>query len=729
MQERDTGKAAISRDKLRAILIASIGSALSVSVFLLFMQGAGPSPSNGNEVVPWQAWTALALMSVTTLAVTAYVDALTRRTPRLEREMAQRAKELEAANATIRDSELRSRTLLETVADGIVTIDERGTVEMVNPAIERMFGYDAAELVGRNVRALMPEPYRREHDGYLHRYVETGEARIIGNGREVEGIRKDGSIFPIDLAVSEMWLGTTRLFTGVVRDIGDRKQAQRAKSEFVSVVSHELRTPLTSINGALGLIKSGSIGDLPEQLSLMLDIAHNNCARLIRLINDILDVEKIESGKMVFKMALVDLADLIDEAVDANRTYGRERNVELIVMQSVRNAPVYGDFHRLMQVMANLISNAVKFSPAGGEVRVGLVRMSNRFRISVSDDGPGIESEFQERIFQKFSQLDSSNTREGSGTGLGLAISQAIVNQHRGAIAFESAPGSGSIFYFDLPEAEQAAARNGNGENRAHESSALNGGNGRDAARILICSDRPRCRASVRRILENAGYSTSSMGSSEAQDGSLDRLKSDLIVLDGDMSDELAGRLLDRFNDDPAGRFVPRVLLTTGLSAEDSMDVDGRLPPDADREQLLAKIESTLAAQRRRQKSILHVENDRDVGKIVSALLSDLAHVANVKTVRDGKVAIRKNQYDLVILDLLLPDGDGSEILDELVFAKRHKTTPVVIYSVKEPHAHDLERENVRAGLLKSQTSNDELVASVRQLLETNAEGWPHEAA
>ena len=719
----------MSRNKLPAVLAASIGSALSVTVFLLVMHGTEPAPSNENEMVPWHAWTVLALLAVTTLAVAAYVNGLAYRAPRFEREMAKRAEELEAANATIRDSELRSRTLLETVADGIVTIDERGTIEMVNPAIERMFGYDAAELVGRNVRVLMPEPYRREHDGYLHGYVESGDAKIIGIGREVEGMRKDGSIFPIDLAVSEMWLGTTRLFTGVVRDISDRKQAQRAKSEFVSVVSHELRTPLTSINGALGLIKSGNIGDLPDQLSLMLDIAHNNCARLIRLINDILDVEKIESGKMDFKMALVDLAGLIDEAVDANRTYGREQNVELIVMQSVRNAPVYGDFHRLMQVMANLISNAVKFSPAGGEVRVGLVRMPNRFRISVSDDGPGIDPEFGERIFQKFSQADSSSTREESGTGLGLAISKAIVNQHFGTIGFESVPGSGSIFYFDLPEAEWSTVRNGNGENGAPHGKEQDGVNAHETARILICSDQPRCRASVRRILENAGYNTSLMGSSEAQEGPLDQIKPDLIVLDGDMSNELADRLLARFNDDPAGRFVPRILLTTEIAGVNRLDVDGRLPPDADREQLLAMIECTLTAQRRRQKTILHVENDRDVGKIVSALLAEYAHVANVKTVRDGKVAIRKNQYDLVILDLLLPDGDGSEILDELVLANRHKSTPVVIYSVKEAHAHDLERQNVRAGLLKSQTSNDELVASVRRILEEVREDRAHQVA
>jgi len=172
----------------------------------------------------------------------------------------------------------------------------------MNQAACRIFGYDVSEVIGKNVKMLMPEPYHGEHDGYLHNYVSTGHKKIIGIGRQVVGLRKDGSTFPMDLAVSEMQLKGWRLFTGVVRDITERVRIERMKSEFISTVSHELRTPLTSIRGSLGLVMGGSAGVLPEQAKTLIDIAGKNCERLIQLVNDILDMEKIEAGRIEFQL-------------------------------------------------------------------------------------------------------------------------------------------------------------------------------------------------------------------------------------------------------------------------------------------------------------------------------------------------------------------------------------------------------------------------------------------
>lgn len=219
--------------------------------------------------------------------------------------------------------------ILNTVNDGIITIDSLGVIQTFNVGASRIFGYAADEVIGKNVRMLMPEPYRGEHHGYLNRFLTTGEPRVIGLGREVFGQRKDGTVFPMSLAVGEMPIAGKRMFAGVARDITELKAVEGLKNEFVSTVSHELRTPLTSIKGALGLVRSGVTGDLPDRMTAMLEIAYANSDRLISLINDILDIEKIEAGKMVFRMEPVDLSDIVAKSVEANRTIGEHRSVVL----------------------------------------------------------------------------------------------------------------------------------------------------------------------------------------------------------------------------------------------------------------------------------------------------------------------------------------------------------------------------------------------------------------
>jgi PAS domain S-box-containing protein len=189
-------------------------------------------------------------------------------------------------------SEHRTRAILETVPEGILTIDAAGTVQGINPGAQKIFGYDAAEAIGRNVNMLMPESARGEHDGYIANYLNTNEAKIIGIGREVTGLRKNGQSFPLTLSVGEFSFDDNRGFVGVVRDITELKKIERMKNEFISTVSHELRTPLTSIVGSLGLVRNGAAGALPEKALAMIDIAYNNSDRLVRLINDMLDIEK-----------------------------------------------------------------------------------------------------------------------------------------------------------------------------------------------------------------------------------------------------------------------------------------------------------------------------------------------------------------------------------------------------------------------------------------------------
>ncbi len=240
----------------------------------------------------------------------------------------------------------------------------------------------------------------------------------------------------------------------LVKEIAERERAENVKHEFTSIVSHELRTPLTSIKGSLGLIKSGAVGQLPEKIQSMLDIAYNNSDRLVLLINDILDIEKIRSEGMEFNMAPMDIASLVEDSIDANKGYAIEKNITFVKTNGEKKALVNGDKDRLMQVLSNLLSNAAKFSPSGDQVELSVTRESDIIRVAVKDNGPGVPEEFRESIFDMFTQSDSSDSRQSGGTGLGLNIAKAIVEHHSGNIGFNTKVGVGSTFYFTLPALE-----------------------------------------------------------------------------------------------------------------------------------------------------------------------------------------------------------------------------------------------------------------------------------
>ena len=356
----------------------------------------------------------------------------------------------------LQESARFTQRILDSVVDGIITIDRRGIIQSFNPSASAIFGYAADEAVGRNVSILMPEPHRSLHDGYLETYMATGVARIIGASREVDGRRKDGSTFAMDLAVSLSAHQGQPLFIGLVRDITERKRIETMKSEFVSTVSHELRTPLTSISAALGLVAGGAMGNIPPEAKEMVHIAHKNSLRLAHLINDLLDMEKLAAGKMHFDLQVQALMPLLVHSLEGVRAYGDQYQVRFEVTERVEGVKVRVDGSRLQQVLNNFLSNAAKFSPPGGRVEIAAVRSDDRVRVSVIDHGPGISPEFRGRIFQKFSQADSSDTRQKGGTGLGLAISKELVERMGGAVGFDSDAGKGACFYFDLPVCEDA---------------------------------------------------------------------------------------------------------------------------------------------------------------------------------------------------------------------------------------------------------------------------------
>lgn len=367
------------------------------------------------------------------------------------------------AEQALRDSEARMRAVFETAVDGIITIDEKGRIERVNRAAERMFGYAEHELAGRNIAVLMPSPDRERHDGYLRQYLQSGERRIIGRGREVRGLRRNGQTFPMELAVAEMRIGAQRMFTGVVRDISQRKQAelQTARlveelrganeelSNFAYVVSHDLKAPLRAI-GSLADWLATDYADRfdaegQEHMRLLISRVH----RMGNLIDGILLYSRV--GRTEGALRAVDLDIVLAETVDLLAPPAAIRVEVQPGLPVIRAEPT-----RIRQVFANLISNAIKYmDKAEGRIRVACADEGTHWRFSVEDNGPGIEARHFERIFQLFQTLAPRDRVES--TGVGLALVRKIVEMAGGRAWVESTPGQGSTFHFTYPKVPPTA--------------------------------------------------------------------------------------------------------------------------------------------------------------------------------------------------------------------------------------------------------------------------------
>jgi PAS domain S-box-containing protein len=350
------------------------------------------------------------------------------------------------AEENLRESEERYRHLFESSPDAVM-IESEGECVLLNPAAEQLFGAAGPQdLIGTSIFDRVTEDRR---EGVLHKMRNPG-ASIF----EDRWIRLDGR--PVEVEVTLIpFVHLSRSGSQIIiRDITRRKEMDRIKNEFISTVSHELRTPLTSIRGSLGLVTGGAVGAVPPGVRNLLDIALTNSVRLGRLIDDILDIEKVEAGKMKFNFQPVDVGALIRQSMEANRDYATQYGVRFVLEGEARGLTVCGDADRLMQVLANLLSNAAKYSPRGGEVRISVRPRAGGFRFSVADRGPGIPPEFRARVFDKFAQADSSDRRQKGGTGLGLAITKAIVERHGGAVGFDTVMGTGTTFWFDLPARE-----------------------------------------------------------------------------------------------------------------------------------------------------------------------------------------------------------------------------------------------------------------------------------
>jgi PAS domain S-box-containing protein len=369
----------------------------------------------------------------------------------LNQRLEQQLVELEEARRQVEASGRKLALFAERSPIAVFEFDPDSRILNVNPAAETLFGFSAGEMVGRaGTDILFTSDAKADVLGRWRALIRSREPIF---GLRLANTRRDGEEITCEWSLTPLVNPEQRVISVIVqgRDITQQLEAERMKQEFTSTLSHELRTPLTSIIGSLQLINSGVLGDIDKDVLELTTIAERNGQRLLDLINDILDVEKIESGKLTLFPEALSLGELIAESLTLNRGFADRFKVRLATVGELPGVTVNADRKRLLQVMTNLLSNAAKFSPEGSTVEVTLENAEGIVRVGVNDCGPGIPESFRGRIFGRFAQADMSHTRQKGGTGLGLAICKRLLEMMGGKIGFSDRPGGGTTFWFELP--------------------------------------------------------------------------------------------------------------------------------------------------------------------------------------------------------------------------------------------------------------------------------------
>lgn len=556
-------------------------------------------------------------------------------------------------------------------ADGVHPEDERACLETYTTAFEAR-------------REFQMEYRLRRADGNYRWVLDTGKPRFTPNGK---------------------FIG----YIGSCIDISDRREVERLKDEFISIVSHELRTPLTSILGALDLLAGGALESRPEQAQQMLQIAAKNADRLVRLINDILDIERIESGKVTMTKQACDAAHLMNASVEVMHTVAQSAEVTLSVYPLA--ARLWADPDRIIQVLTNLLSNAIKFSPPGSTVSLSaemrnsvetryiasgqeLVGAGNapaqadssqEILFQVKDQGRGIPDDKLETIFGRFQQVDASDSRKKGGTGLGLAVCRSIIQHHGGRIWAESSPGEGSTFNFTLPLLPEVK-----------ETEAIANNNG---PIILMCDDDSSVRSVVRTILEEQDYRVITVASGQEAVARAAQERPDVILLNLMMPGMNGWETLAALKEQPQTKNIPAIILSGLLpDARESTPpgISDWIVKPPDERSLFQALERALTKQERNVK-VLIVEDDIDLAQILITVFE--RYGIETYHAQTGREAIQSSQQivpDLLVLDLILPEGDGFAVVDWLRQHNRLCKVPLVVYTSKD--LDESERERLKLG-------------------------------
>ncbi|MBA4091605.1 MAG: histidine kinase [Sphingobium sp.] len=609
----------------------------------------------------------------------------------------------------------RNETILDSTIDPIIIVNPSGSIETINQAATKMLGYEATSLARRDFDLI--SDIAPGVGSFLDRIgLVDGELRTpYWTDRQVR--HQSGRLLPVDIALGVMSLPDGNHIVVSLRDIVERKRIERLKDDLISTVSHELRTPLTSIVGALALLRLDVGNRLDPESAGLVTIAENNAQRLIRLINDMLDIDRIDSGKLRMTLAPIDLHHVVMRACDDNGGLVRSAGALLDRTMADETLMVQGDEERLLQVITNLLSNAVKISSEGHHIAVGLTRSADgrRATVFVDDDGPGIPEEFRGRIFGRFER--AANDEGAPGTGLGLAIAREIVTQHGGELWFEDRPGGGTRFAFSLPVMLPVALPRERPHGETH---------------VLICESNPAVARLLQSQLSEEGYACRVVTDARAARAAIVADGFSLLLLDMALDDADAfhfAREMRRL-EGPEKLSILMVSAAGGdASTPLSLDLIDWIDKPIDPGRLKAAITASFRHSGIKRPTVLHLDDDQDTLEITAAALKGIAYILKATTLAEARALLRVETPNLAILDVHLEEGLGLDLLPDLV-DDQGVAIPTIIYS-----AHDVDIEiagQIDAVLVKSRTSLPDLKATVRRVVATRhgrAEGGEEEGA
>jgi PAS domain S-box-containing protein len=571
-----------------------------------------------------------------------------------------------------REEASKSRAILEGIADGAMVADARGNVILLNAAAEEILGMSREEIAGRPIHELSGL-YGTEGDTWLALIKEWAQA-LPAEGEptsfesQFKTEEKVVSVHMAPVLMGDEFLGTVSVFRDITREVA----VDRMKSDLISTVSHQLRTPMTSIKGYADLLYLETVGEINEAQRRFLSIIKSNADRLALLANDLLDISRIETGRIRLNVEFIHVSAIIHEIAASLRGEIEEKGLSLKLDIPESLLPIYGDRDRVTQILTNLVDNARHYTPAGGQITVSAQVRGNFLQVSVADTGIGIAPEDQEKIFDRFYRADSPLVQEVAGTGLGLSIAKSFVAMHGGEIWVESEPGHGSTFSFTLPLAERGKELE---EFPAPSPSPLSLASSK---RILVVEDEPDIAELIRYHLEGHGYRATTATRGEEALAKAHQEKPDLITLDILLPDMDGFEVLQRLKSDEETADIPVVILSIVPDRGDGFRlgaVDYVTKP-IDEGRLLSAIGAILP----KEDLILVVDDDRDTTRLVQEVLGRAGFT--VRTANNGFEALavaRWEQPGLILLDLKMPGLDGYEILKRLKRDRATQDIPVVV--------------------------------------------------
>ena len=591
-------------------------------------------------------------------------------------------KELEIQKNNLEESEYYIRTIIEHLSESVIVTNEEGFIEFVNKETEKLLGFSGIE-------------YLNKHIQHFILGVNLAELEEL-TSHEFKGVKKNGETCDLRLEYSSIELKQKKALVFLLEDITKEKEIDNLKNNFVSMISHELRTPLTSIRGALGLVSSGVLGEMPDKVKQLLHIAGNNSIRLVNLINDILDLEKIKAGKMNFRFGEYQVMQLVEETLLYNNEYAKQYNVKFEIKERVEDALINVDKDKFIQILTNLLSNAAKFSTENEAIEIFVKRNKHLISLSVVNKGHGIPEESRPRIFEDFYQVDSSDTRKKGGSGLGLSICKSIVTKMGGKIGFESVEDDKTTFYFEFPEMLSQKTKK----------------------IALVVEDNKTTAFCIQMMLDKIGFQSDIALSAEDAQAMLKLKTYDLLTLDIVLPDKDGLTLLDEIRSSKLTRDLPVIIVSA--SDKDKQNYANKhrivdwLEKSFDIEALQKTVNDIMIKKNQNKVSILHVEDDADILRITSSSLETFANITSAKSIEQAEKLLNSDIFDIIILDYKLPDGN-CDCLIGTIRNSWNKNAKLIVFSAYD--ISDFLSSQVDAVILKSKVSNEQFCECIEKFV------------